>query len=119
MNPSGSYEFLRRQVYIGLGVPVYTESTYTNSNVPFPVIIFSRRSSKSIQDMQAPAASFDSITFTIKAKTEKKAEDIRDFLIALVNGYDNQISLTSESNSFDMDLAIYNRSLQFRVIYNP
>ena len=117
MNPSGSYEFIRRQVHIGLGVPVYTESTYQDSEPSLPCIIFVRNSSTSDQVMEGPGVFFDSIGFSIKAKTMDKREELRDFLIALLDGYDNQITLKSETANFDLSTAIYSSNVDFDVVY--
>ena len=119
MNPSGSYEFIRALVYQQLQVPVYTESTYSNSNVAFPLMVMSRNGTTTLQTMNGPSTFFESLTFDIKGKTIEKVEEIRDFLIALLDGYSNQLVLRSESNTFDVDNDIYTRAITFGVVYNP
>lgn len=117
MNTSGSYEFIRALIYQQLQVPVYTEATYTNSNVSLPVIVMSRSNTTSNQTMNSPGVYFDSVSFDIKAKTIEKVEDIRDFLIALIDGYDDQIVLRGENDTFDMNYSIYSRRVEFGIIY--
>ena len=46
-----------------------------------------------------------------------KCDEFEDFLIGLLDGYDYQISLQSETNDFDIDTAIYTRDVFFNVIY--
>lgn len=117
METTGSYDFLRTKIYNALAVPVYTEATYTDSNVAFPLIVMSRSSTIGNQTMTSPGVYFDILRFDIKAKTIKKVEDIRDFLIALLDGYDSQIVLRGENDTFDMNYSIYSRSIEFGVIY--
>lgn len=119
MNPSGSYEFIRALVYQQLQVPVYTESTYTNINVPLPLIVMSRNGTTSLQTMNGASTFFESLTFDIRGKTIEKVEEIRDFLIALLEGYDNQLVLRSETDTFDVVYDIYSRAITFGVVYNP
>jgi hypothetical protein len=119
MNPSGSYDFIRALVYQQLQVPVYTESTYTDINLSLPIIVMSRNGTTSLQTMNGPSTFYESLTFDIKGKTIEKVEEIRDFLIALLDGYDNQLVLRSESDSFDVMYDIYSRAITFGVVYNP
>jgi len=117
MNPSGSYDFIRELVYQQLEVPVYTESTYQDQNVSLPAIVFSRISTSSSQIMDGSGPYFDNVVFSIKAKTIEKVEEIRDFLLALLDAYDYQMALASETNDFDINTAIYSRDIVFNVIY--
>lgn len=117
MSPTGSYEFIRELVYQQLEVPVYTESTYAQSNVSLPVIVFYRTNTTSDQTMNGSGPYTDNIIFSIKTKTIEKAEEIRDFLLALLDSYDNQLALVSETNDFDLDSAIYTREIGFTAIY--
>jgi hypothetical protein len=119
MNPSGSYDFIRALVYQQLQVPVYTESTYENSNIAFPLMVMSRNGTNSLQTMNGPSTFYEFLTFNIKGKTIEKVEEIRDFLIALLDGYSDQLVLRSESNTFDVDNDIYTRAITFGVVYNP
>ena len=117
MIPTSSYEFIRELVYTQLQIPVYTQTSYANSNVSLPCIIFARNNTDTIMYMNATAVYTDGISFAIKAKTIEKVEEYRDFLIGLLDGYDYQISLQSETNDFDIDTAIYTRDVFFNVIY--
>jgi len=117
MIPTGSYEFIREYVYKQLQIPVYTQTSYANSNVSLPCIIFTRNNTDTIMNMNGAGAYTDAISFAIKAKTIEKVEEYRDFLIALLDGYESQISLQSETNDFDIDTAIYTRDVFFNVIY--
>jgi len=119
MNPSGSYEFIRALVYQQLQVPVYTDSTYEQINIALPIMIMSRNGTTSLQTMNGPSTFFESLTFDIKGKTIERVEEIRDFLIALLDGYSDQLVLQSETNSFDIVHDIYSRAIRFGVIYNP
>jgi hypothetical protein len=117
MNPSGSYDFIRELVYKQLQVPVYTESTYANQSVSLPVIIFSRTSTTSNQTMDGAGVYFDNVIFSIKAKTIEKVEELRDFLLALLDSYDDQFAFISETNDFNIDLATYTVDIGFSVVY--
>ena len=117
MIPTGSYEFIRELVHNQLQIPVYTQTSYANSNVSLPCIIFARNSSNTIMNMNGAGAYVDAVSFAIKAKTIEQVEEYRDFLIGLLDGYDYQISLQSETNDFDIDTAIYTRDVFFNVIY--
>ena len=117
MIPTSSYEYIRELVYQQLEVPVYTQTTYQNSNVSLPCIIFSRNNTNTIMNMNGPGAYNDNISFAIKAKTIEAVEEYRDFLISLLDGYESQITLQSETNDFNIDLAIYTRDVFFNVIY--
>lgn len=117
MIPTGSYEFIREYVYKQLQIPVYTQTSYANSNVSLPCIIFARNNTNTIMTMNGAGAYTDGISFAIKAKTIEKVEEYRDFLIGLLDGYEAQISLQSETNDFNIDTAIYTRDVFFNVIY--
>lgn len=118
MITSGSYDFVRELVYQQLQVPVYTQATYATQDVQMPVIVFRRTNTFSNQTMNGAGIYFDRIVFSIKAKTVEKVEEIRDFLIALLDAYNAQFSLAGESNTFDLNTAIYTRDIIFNVIYS-
>lgn len=117
MTPTGSYDFIRELVYQQLQVPVYTESTYAIQDVQMPIIVFYRSSSTSNQTMNGVGVYFDEVVFSIKSKSIEQVEEIRDFLLALLDSYEAQFTLISESNAFDLSTAIYSRNIGFRVIY--
>jgi hypothetical protein len=120
MNVTGSYDFIRELVYKQLQVPVYTETSYANSNVALPCIIFSRTDTNSpfaYMGISPQSVYIDTVKFSIQGKTIEKVEDIRDFLLSLLDGYDGQITLDSETNVFTIETGIYTRDINFKVIY--
>lgn len=117
MTPTGSYDFIRELVYQQLQVPVYTEATYAIQDVNMPIIVFSRSTTTSNQTMNGVGVYFDEVVFSIKSKSIEQVEEIRDFLMALLDAYQAQFSLSGETNAFDLATAIYTRNVAFRVIY--
>jgi hypothetical protein len=59
----------------------------------------------------------DNVTFSIQDQTIESVETIRDFLIGLLDGYQSSFALDSETNSFSIETGIYNRDVNFTVIY--
>lgn len=114
---TGSYEYIRELVYQQLQVPVYTQATYELQDVNMPVIVFYRSGTTGNQTMNGTGMYFDRVVFSIKAKTIEKVEEIRDFLLALLDSYQAQFTLVGESNDFNLKTSIYSRDIVFNVIY--
>lgn len=119
-NTAISYNAIRALVYQQLQVPVYTQSSYANSNIVLPAIIFSRSNTSTTYNymgMDNVNVYTDNVTFSIQDKTIESVETIRDFLIGLLDGYESYFALDSETNSFSIETGIYNRDVNFTVIY--
>ena len=113
------YNNLRQLIHLNLQVPVYSESTFENQNVSLPCIVFSREGTLGSQTMSGPSVLTETVTFSAKAKTIEKAEEMRDFIISILNGYDNEIQMVinSEVDDFDIETGIYSRDISFDVVY--
>jgi hypothetical protein len=113
------YNSLREMMFQGTGVPCYSEATYETQDVSMPCIVFSRDGTNSSQVMEGASLYTDQITFSCKAKTIDKVEELRDFVISSINGYNNEISISivDESDEFDNQNKIYTRDISFNVMY--
>jgi len=114
------YYSLRQMVHLNLQVPVYSESTFENSNVDLPCIVFTREGILGTQTMSGPSVRTETTTWSCKSKTIEEAEDMRDFLISILNGYNNgeiQMVINSEIDDFDISTGIYSRDVSFDVVY--
>jgi len=115
-----TYIILRQLIHQALQVPVYSESTFEDSNVELPCVVFTRDATLGTHTMSGPSVRVETVTFDAKAKTAEKAEDMRDFIISVLNGYNNgeiQMVLNSEIDDFDAATAIYSRAISFDVMY--
>ena len=97
------YILLRGLIHNNLQVPVYSEATFENQNVDLPAVVFSREGTLGTQTMNGPSVRTETVTFSAKAKTIQKADDMRDLIIQILNGYsaEIQIVLNSENDDFD------------------
>ena len=114
------YFLLRQMVHANMQVPVYSESTFENSNVDLPCIVFTRDSVLGTQTMSGPSVRTETTTWSCKSKTLEQAEDMRDFLISMLNGYNNgeiTVVINSEVDDFDASTGIYSRDISFDVMY--
>ncbi len=85
-----------------------------------PCIVFTREGILGTQTMSGPSVRTETTTWSCKAKTIQKAEDMREFLISILNGYNNgeiQIVVNSEIDDFDISTGIYSREVSFDVVY--
>jgi hypothetical protein len=114
------YILLRQLIHNNLQVPVYSESTFENQNVDVPCVVFSRDNTIGTQTMDGPSVRFETVTFDCKAKTIQEAEDMRTYIISLLNGYDSeiQIVLNSSVDEFDILTGLYSRQISFTVTWN-
>ena len=113
------YNNLRQLIHYNLGVPVYSEATFENQNVELPCVVFSRNDTLGTQTMNGPSVRTETVTFSAKAKTIQEADDDRDLIISLLNGYSAEIQmvLNSEQDDFDISTGIYSRDISFDVTY--
>jgi len=114
------YNNLRSLIHNNLQVPVYSESTFENQNVELPCVVFSRDNTIGTQTMDGPSVRYETVTFDCKAKTIEKAEEMRTFIISLLNGYDSEIQIVLDSSvdEFDIITGIYSRQISFTVTWN-
>lgn len=117
------FNFLREQVYILTGVGVYSQSTYDGTDLELPVILVERQASNSVHSMDGPAMRYETVTFFVRSNSVEQAEEIRDKIIALLDGLtvenNLKVSLVTSDDSFDFQTKVYERSIEFELCYRP